>query len=210
MPAEILLTTSSGMPDVSGYYSHPTAVLDEGCCIGAGCRIWHFTHVSATAQLGEGCSLGQNVFVADGVKLGRNVKVQNNVSLYSGVECQDDVFLGPSVVFTNVLNPRAAVPRRGAEHYLPTRVAQGASIGANSTIVCGVNLGEYAFVGAGSVVTKDVPAYALVYGNPARQRGWMSTHGHRLTFDTAGRAVCPESQEHYQLTDGRVSRISPG
>lgn len=196
-------------PDASGYYAHPTAVLDEGCRIGAGCRIWHFTHVSAHAELGEACSLGQNVFVAEGVKLGRNVKVQNNVSLYSGVECEDDVFLGPSVVFTNVRNPRAAVPRRGAEHYQRTTIARGASVGANSTIVCGVRLGEYAFVGAGSVVTKDVPAYALVYGNPARQRGWMSTHGHKLTFDPTGRAHCPESQESYQLTDGRVSRISP-
>ncbi|RPD46463.1 N-acetyltransferase [Hymenobacter sediminis] len=198
------------MPDVSGYYAHPTAVLDEGCRIGTGCRIWHFCHVSAGAELGPDCSLGQNVFVAEGVKLGRNVKVQNNVSLYSGVECADDVFIGPSAVFTNVLNPRAAVPRRGASHYQPTRLAQGVSIGANSTIVCGISLGEYAFVGAGSVVTHDVPAYALVYGNPARAQGWMSTHGHRLTFDEAGHAICPKSQEHYQLTEGRVSRISPG
>ncbi|MCR5887983.1 N-acetyltransferase [Hymenobacter sp. J193] len=197
------------MADASGYYAHPTAVLDEGCRIGAGCRIWHFTHVSTGAELGEGCSLGQNVFVAEGVKLGRNVKVQNNVSLYAGVECQDDVFLGPSVVFTNVLNPRAAVPRRGADHYLPTRLAQGVSIGANSTIVCGVSLGEYAFVGAGSVVTKDVGPYTLVYGNPARPRGWLSPHGHRLAFDEAGRAACPETHEQYQLTDGRVCRISP-
>jgi UDP-2-acetamido-3-amino-2,3-dideoxy-glucuronate N-acetyltransferase len=198
------------MSDAPGYYAHPTAVLDAGCRIGAGCRIWHFCHVSGGAVLGEECSLGQNVFVADGVTLGRNVKVQNNVSLYAGVQCADDVFLGPSVVFTNVLNPRAAVPRRGDGHYLPTRLAQGVSIGANSTIVCGTTLGEYAFVGAGSVVTRDVPAYALVYGNPARQQGWMSTHGQRLVFDAAGRAVCPESKESYQLTDGQVSRISPG
>ncbi|WP_317238924.1 acyltransferase [Hymenobacter sp. 5516J-16] len=210
MPAEILLINSFGMPDASGYYAHPTAVLDEGCRIGAGCRIWHFCHVSAGAELGPECSLGQNVFVAEGVTLGRNVKVQNNVSLYAGVECADDVFIGPSVVFTNVLNPRAAVPRRGPGHYQPTRLAQGVSIGANSTIVCGVILGEYAFVGAGSVVTRNVPAYALVYGNPARLRGWMSARGHRLTFDEAGRATCPEGQEQYQLTDGRVSRISPG
>ena len=198
------------MSDTPGYYAHPTAVLDAGCRIGAGCRIWHFCHVSGGAVLGEQCSLGQNVFVADGVTLGRNVKVQNNVSLYSGVHCADDVFLGPSVVFTNVLNPRAAVPRRGDEHYLPTRLAQGVSIGANSTIVCGTALGEYAFVGAGSVVTHDVPAYALVYGNPARQHGWMSTYGQKLHFDGEGHATCSESKESYQLTDGRVSRISPG
>ncbi|GAB2795099.1 UDP-2-acetamido-3-amino-2,3-dideoxy-glucuronate N-acetyltransferase [Hymenobacter luteus] len=198
------------MPDASDYYAHPTAVLDEGCRIGAGCRIWHFCHVSAGAELGPDCSLGQNVFVAEGVMLGRNVKVQNNVSLYSGVTCADDVFIGPSAVFTNVLNPRAAVPRRGAGHYQPTRLGQGVSIGANSTIVCGVSLGEYAFVGAGSVVTRDVAPYALVYGNPARHRGWLSTHGRALRFGDDGRATCPESQEQYQLTDGLVSRISPG
>lgn len=198
------------MPDASDYYAHPTAVLDEGCRIGAGCRIWHFCHVSAGAELGPDCSLGQNVFVAEGVTLGRNVKVQNNVSLYSGVTCADDVFIGPSAVFTNVLNPRAAVPRRGAGHYQPTRLGQGVSIGANSTIVCGVSLGEYAFVGAGSVVTRDVAPYALVYGNPARHRGWLSAHGHALRFGDDGRATCPESQEQYQLTDGLVSRISPG
>lgn len=198
------------MPDTPGYYAHPTAVLDEGCRIGEGCRIWHFCHVSAGAELGAGCSLGQNVFVAEGVTLGRNVKVQNNVSLYAGVECADDVFIGPSAVFTNVLNPRSAVSRRGPEHYRPTRLGQGVSIGANSTVVCGTSLGEYAFVGAGSVVTRDVPAYALVYGNPARPHGWMSTYGHRLAFDETGRATCPESQQQYQLTDGRVFRISPG
>ncbi|OWP64633.1 hexapeptide transferase [Hymenobacter amundsenii] len=197
------------MSDASGYYAHPTAVLDEGCRVGAGCRIWHFSHVSGNAVLGEGCNLGQNVFVADGVTLGRNVKVQNNVSLYAGVECDDDVFLGPSVVFTNVRNPRAAVPRRGDAHYLPTRLGRGVSIGANSTIVCGVTLGEFAFVGAGSVVTRDVLPYSLVYGNPARPQGWMSTHGHQLAFDAAGNATCPESRDQYQLTDGCVSRISP-
>ena len=185
---------------VSVFYAHPTAVLDEGCRVGAGSRIWHFCHLAAGAVLGESCSLGQNVFVADGVTLGRNVKVQNNVSLYAGVVCEDDVFLGPSVVFTNVKNPRSAVPRRGEGHYQSTYLEQGVSIGANSTIVCGVRLGRYAFVGAGSVVTKDVPAFALVYGNPARQHGWMSAHGHRLQFDAAGRATCSESGEVYQLS----------
>ena len=185
---------------VSVFYAHPTAVLDEGCRVGAGSRIWHFCHLTAGAVLGENCSLGQNVFVADGVTLGCNVKVQNNVSLYAGVVCEDDVFLGPSVVFTNVKNPRSAVPRRGEGHYRTTYLEQGVSIGANSTIVCGVQLGRYAFVGAGSVVTKDVPAFALVYGNPARQHGWMSAYGHRLCFDEAGRATCPESGEDYQLS----------
>ncbi|UYZ62127.1 acyltransferase [Hymenobacter weizhouensis] len=196
------------MSEPLAYYAHPTAVLDEGCRVGAGCRIWHFTHVSAGAELGENCTLGQNVFVADGVRLGRNVKVQNNVSLYAGVECHDDVFIGPSVVFTNVLNPRAAVSRR--HEYRPTVLERGVSIGANATIVCGVRLGEFAFVGAGAVLTRSVPAYGLVHGNPARQRGWMSVHGHRLHFDGQGRATCPESHHIYQLTDGRVSRISPG
>lgn len=185
---------------VSAFYAHPTAVLDEGCRVGAGSRIWHFCHLAAGAVLGQDCSLGQNVFVADGVTLGCNVKVQNNVSLYSGVVCEDDVFLGPSVVFTNVRNPRSAVPRRGAAHYQPTYLERGVSIGANATIVCGVRLGRYAFVGAGSVVTKDVPAFALVYGNPARPHGWLSAHGHRLQFDAAGRATCPESGAAYQIS----------
>ena len=187
------------------FYAHPTAVLDPGCRVGAGSRIWHFCHLAAGAVLGENCSLGQNVFVADGVTLGRNVKVQNNVSLYAGVVCEDDVFLGPSVVFTNVKNPRSAVPRRGEGHYQPTYLERGVSIGANSTIVCGVRLGRYAFVGAGSVVTKDVPAYALVYGNPARQRGWMSAHGHRLRFDKTDQATCPESGETYQLSPDQAT-----
>ena len=191
------------MPDTS-YFAHPTAVIDDGCRIGVGSKIWHFCHLSAGAELGEACSLGQNVFVADGVKLGRNVKVQNNVSLYSGVECHDDVFIGPSAVFTNVLNPRAAVIRK--HEYQPTVLSRGVSIGANATIVCGVRLGEYAFVGAGSVVTQNVASYALVYGNPARPRGWMSAHGHRLTFNETGYATCPESGEHYQLINGEVSR----
>ena len=187
------------------FYAHPTAVLDAGCRVGAGSRIWHFCHLAASAVLGENCSLGQNVFVADGVTLGRRVKVQNNVSLYEGVTCEDDVFLGPSVVFTNVRNPRSAVPRRGAAHYQPTHLERGVSIGANATIVCGVRLGQYAFVGAGSVVTKDVPAYALVYGNPARPHGWLSAHGERLRFDAAGRATCPESREVYQLSPDKKS-----
>ena len=190
------------------FYAHPSAVLDAGCRVGAGSRIWHFCHVAAGAVLGEGCSLGQNVFVADEVTLGRNVKVQNNVSLYSGVLCEDDVFLGPSVVFTNVRNPRSAVPRRGAAYYQPTYLEQGVSIGANATIVCGVHLGRYAFVGAGSVVTADVAAYALVYGNPAQQHGWMSAYGHRLAFDETGHATCPESGEQYHLgPDQQVVRL---
>jgi UDP-2-acetamido-3-amino-2,3-dideoxy-glucuronate N-acetyltransferase len=190
------------------FYAHPSAVLDAGCRVGAGSRIWHFCHVAAGAVLGENCSLGQNVFVADDVTLGRNVKVQNNVSLYSGVVCEDDVFLGPSVVFTNIKNPRSAVPRRGAGYYQPTYLEQGVSIGANATLVCGVHLGRYAFVGAGSVVTSDVPAFALVYGNPARQHGWLSTHGHRLQFDKDGQATCPESGGQYQLsTDQRGIRV---
>ncbi|QJX49202.1 N-acetyltransferase [Hymenobacter taeanensis] len=188
------------------YYAHSTAILDEGCRIGDGCRIWHFSHVSAGAELGPDCSLGQNVFVADGVRLGRNVKVQNNVSLYTGVECADDVFIGPSVVFTNVLNPRSAVPRR--HEYRPTLVERGTSIGANSTIVCGVRLGEYAFVGAGSVVTTDVASYSLVYGNPARPHGWMSTHGHRLDFNSTGLATCPESGQKYRLSKNQVFPIN--
>jgi len=182
------------------YYAHPTAILDEGCQIGEGSRIWHFCHICAGAAIGEDCNLGQNVFVADGVTLGRNVKVQNNVSLYGGVICEDDVFLGPSVVFTNVRNPRSAVPRKGPGQYQPTYLEQGATVGANATLVCGVRLGRYAFVGAGSVVTHDVPAYTLVYGTPARPQGWMSAYGHRLAFDKNGRATCPESGEKYELS----------
>ena len=189
---------SHSTPD---YYAHATAILDEGCQIGEGSRIWHFSHICAGAAIGEQCNLGQNVFVADGVILGRNVKVQNNVSLYGGVICEDDVFLGPSVVFTNVKNPRSAVPRNGAGQYQPTYLEQGVTIGANATIVCGVRLGCYAFVGAGSVVTHDVPAYALVYGTPARPQGWMSAYGHRLTFDDQHRATCPESGEQYELSE---------
>ena len=183
------------------YYAHSTAILDEGCQIGEGSRIWHFCHICAGAAIGEHCNLGQNVFVADGVTLGRNVKVQNNVSLYGGVICEDDVFLGPSVVFTNVKNPRSAVPRKGPGQYQPTYLEQGVTIGANATIVCGVRLGRYAFVGAGSVVTHDVPAYALVYGTPARLQGWMSAYGHRLTFNDQHLATCSESGEQYELSE---------
>jgi UDP-2-acetamido-3-amino-2,3-dideoxy-glucuronate N-acetyltransferase len=196
---------------VADYYAHPTAILDEGCQVGRGSRVWHFAHISAGADIGEDCNLGQNVFVADGVTLGRNVKVQNNVSLYGGVVCEDDVFLGPSVVFTNVKNPRSAVPRKGAGHYQTTYLERGVSIGANATIVCGIRLGRYAFVGAGSVITKNVPAFALVYGNPARQHGWISAFGHRLAFDENGRAACPESGELYELLEGgaAVQPVNP-
>lgn len=188
------------------YFAHETAVIDEGCAIGAGTKIWHFSHLMPGCELGENCNLGQNVVVSPGVKLGRNVKVQNNVSIYTGVTCADDVFLGPSCVFTNVINPRSAVNRRG--DYLETRVGQGASIGANATIVCGNAIGDYALIGAGAVVTKAVPAYALLVGNPARQIGWVSEYGHRLAFDDTNEAVCPESQQRYALRDGRVRRLA--
>jgi UDP-2-acetamido-3-amino-2,3-dideoxy-glucuronate N-acetyltransferase len=187
------------------YFAHETAVIDAGAQIGAGCQIWHFCHLMPGAVLGEGCKLGQNVFVASGVVLGNNVKVQNNVSIYEGVTCEDDVFLGPSMVFTNVINPRSVVNRQGA--YQATRVGRGATIGANATIICGNQIGAFAFIGAGAVVTKDVPPYALVAGNPARQLGWMSRHGCRLHFDAQHRAVCPESGERYALLDGKVEVI---
>ncbi len=187
------------------YFVHKTAVVDTGCKIGKGTKIWHFCHLMATAVIGENCNLGQNVMVASEVILGNNVKVQNNVSLYSGVTCEDDVFLGPSMVFTNVINPRSAVVRKGK--YSKTKVGKGATIGANATIICGNNIGSYAFVGAGSVVTKSVPSYALVLGNPAKQVGWMSVYGHRLQFDAQGEALCPESGQAYQLTkQGLVCR----
>ena len=187
------------------YFAHETAVIDEGCTIGAGSKIWHFSHIMPGAVLGERCNIGQNVVVSPGVVLGNNCKVQNNVSIYTGVTCADDVFLGPSCVFTNVINPRSAVNRRDA--YLETHVGQGASIGANATIVCGHNIGAFAFIGAGAVVTKEVPDYALVVGNPARQMGWMSAYGHRLEFNAEGVATCPESKERYRLEGGRVKKV---
>lgn len=190
---------------VVNYFAHETAVIDDGCEIGEGVKIWHFSHIMPNCQIGDGCNIGQNVVVSPDVILGKNVKVQNNVSIYTGVICDDDVFLGPSMVFTNVTNPRSAVRRKN--QYQKTHVHRGASIGANATIVCGNDIGEFAFIGAGAVVTKDVPAYALVVGNPSRQVGWMSEYGHRLSFDEAGFAVCPESGERYQLRDGRVSKI---
>lgn len=186
------------------YFAHESAIIDEGCIIGNGTKIWHFSHIMPDCVIGERCNIGQNVVVSPGVKLGNNVKIQNNVSLYTGVECEDDVFLGPSMVFTNVINPRSAVNRR--DQYSKTIVKRGASIGANATIVCGHDIGEFAFIGAGAVVTKKVPAFALVVGNPARQMGWMSEFGHRLEFDVNGIAVCPESKEEYKLENNTVTK----
>ena len=186
------------------YQAHPTAVIDEGCEIGEGTRIWHFSHIMPHCKIGKNCSLGQNVVVSPGVVLGNNVKVQNNVSIYTGVLCEDDVFLGPSMVFTNVINPRSAVNRKN--QYAQTIVKKGATIGANATIVCGIELGTFAFVGAGSVVTKSVADYALVIGNPARQTGWMSEYGHKLLFNKDGTAVCPESNDTYRLQNGIVTK----
>jgi len=194
------------MKDKTNYFLHPSSFVDEGAVIGTGTKIWHFCHIMGTAQLGTDCNLGQNVFIGDQVKLGNNVKVQNNVSIYTGVTCEDDVFLGPSMVFTNVTNPRSAVNRRG--QYSKTQVGKGATIGANATIVCGHNIGAYAFIGAGAVVTKHVPAYALIVGNPGRQIGWMSEYGQTLLFDDDGKATCPESQELYQLVQERVKKIN--
>ena len=187
------------------YFAHETAIVDDGCEIGKGTKIWHFSHIMPNCILGENCNIGQNVVVSPNVVLGRNVKVQNNVSIYEGVTCDDDVFLGPSMVFTNVINPRSAVNRKS--EYLKTHVGKGASIGANATIVCGHDIGEFAFIGAGAVVTKTVPAYALVVGNPARQTGWMSEFGHRLEFDAEGIAFCQESGEKYKIENNRVSKI---
>lgn len=199
------LSTHQLMTTPTPYFVHETAIVDEGAQIGVNTKIWHFCHIMSKAVIGKDCSLGQNVFVANGVTLGNNVKVQNNVSIYEGVNCEDDVFLGPSMVFTNVYNPRSAVNRKN--EYMKTTVGKGASIGANATIVCGNDIGPFAFIGAGSVVTKEVPAYALVVGNPARQIGWMSEHGERLHFDENGEAVCPGSGEVYRLSENKVEKL---
>jgi UDP-2-acetamido-3-amino-2,3-dideoxy-glucuronate N-acetyltransferase len=187
------------------YFAHPSAIIDEGCEIGEGVKIWHFSHIMPGCKIGDGCNIGQNVVVSPKVVLGKNVRVQNNVSIYEGVICEDDVFLGPSMVFTNVTNPRSAVSRKN--EYKQTLVRKGASIGANATIVCGNEIGEYAFIGAGAVVTKPVAAYALVVGNPAKKIGWMSEYGHRLHFDEKGLAICEESKESYILENNRVRKI---
>ena len=189
----------------TGYFAHESAIIDEGCTIGCGTKIWHFSHIMSGCTIGRDCNIGQNVVVSPQVVLGNNVKVQNNVSIYTGVTCEDDVFLGPSAVFTNVINPRSAIARK--DQYRPTVVKQGASIGANATIICGHTIGQYALIGAGAVVTKDVKPYALVVGNPARQTGWVSEYGHKLKFDSNSIAVCPESGKRYKLTDGEVTEI---
>jgi UDP-2-acetamido-3-amino-2,3-dideoxy-glucuronate N-acetyltransferase len=187
------------------YFAHETAVIDQGCTIKKGTKIWHFSHIMSNSTIGENCNIGQNVVVSPQVILGKNVKVQNNVSIYSGVICEDDVFLGPSMVFTNIINPRSAIVRRG--EYQTTLVKKGASIGANATIICGNEIGEYALIGAGAVVTKSVLPYALVVGNPSRQIGWISEYGHRLRFDQNGEAVCEESGDKYKLQNNKVQKI---
>ena len=189
----------------TGYFAHESAIIDDGCTIGCGTKVWHFSHIMSGCTIGRDCNIGQNVVVSPQVVLGNNVKVQNNVSVYTGVTCEDDVFLGPSAVFTNVINPRSAIARK--DQYRPTVVKRGASIGANATIVCGHTIGQYALIGAGAVVTKDVKPYALVVGNPARQTGWVSEYGHKLKFDSNNIAVCPESGKRYKLTDGEVTEI---
>lgn len=189
---------------MSNYFSHNTAIIDEGCEIGEGTKIWHFSHIMPNCKIGKRCNLGQNVVVSPGVILGENVKVQNNVSIYTGVICEDDVFLGPSMVFTNVINPRSAIIRK--EEYKQTLVKKGASIGANATVICGNTIGDFALIGAGAVITKDVPAYALVVGNPAKQIGWVSEYGHRLTFENI-EATCPESSEKYKLENNAVTKL---
>ena len=187
------------------YFAHESAVIDNNCIIGEGTKIWHFSHTMSRCTIGNGCNIGQNVVVSPDVILGKNVKVQNNVSIYTGVICEDDVFLGPSMVFTNVFNPRSAIARKS--EYMKTLVKKGVTIGANATIVCGITIGEYAFIGAGAVVTKDVPAYALLYGNPAKQKGWMSEYGHKLNFNKDNIAVCPESNVKYILKNNIVKKL---
>ena len=187
------------------YFAHSSAIIDENCQIGEGTKIWHFSHIMSGAVMGKNCNLGQNVVVSPKVILGNNVRVQNNVSIYEGVICEDDVFLGPSMVLTNVINPRSAVSRKN--EYKTTLIKKGASIGANATIVCGNTIGEYAFIGAGAVVTRDVPAFALIVGNPGRQTGWMSEYGHKLKFDETGKAKCIESGDEYQLIGNTVTKI---
>ncbi len=193
------------MIKMANYFAHPTAVIDEGCEIGEGVKIWHFSHIMTGCKIGEGCNIGQNVFIASNVILGKNVKVQNNVSVYEGVVCEDDVFIGPSAVFTNIINPRSAISRK--KEYQKTIVKKGATIGANSTILCGNEIGEYAFIGAGAVVTKPVLSYELVTGNPAKQAGWVSEHGHHLKFNEEGIAVCAESGDEYELKNHSVSKV---
>ncbi|MEA2041402.1 MAG: acyltransferase [Bacteroidota bacterium] len=188
------------------YFSHETAVIDKNCTIGSGTKIWHFSHIMENSEIGENCNIGQNVVIAPDVILGKNCKVQNNVSIYTGVICEDDVFLGPSMVFTNVTNPRSAVVRR--HEFEKTTVRKGATIGANATIVCGHEIGEYAFIGAGAVITKKVKPYSLVVGNPAKRIGWMSQYGHRLQFDEDGFATCPESGQKYEYFRGKVKRLA--
>ena len=194
------------MMEEKQYFIHSSALVDEGCIIGKGTKVWHFSHIMPGCKIGERCNIGQNVVVSPDVVLGDNVKVQNNVSIYTGVTCDDDVFLGPSMVFTNVINPSSAINRR--DQYARTHVGKGASIGANATIVCGHNIGEYAFIGAGAVVTKNVPAFALVVGNPAKQLGWVGEYGHRLHFDANGMATCEESGQQYLLENNQVKRTS--
>jgi len=189
----------------NNYFVHETALVDEGAEIGEGVKIWHFSHVMPNCNIGDKCNIGQNVVISPGVILGKNVKIQNNVSVYEGVTCDDDVFLGPSMVFTNVINPRSAVNRRG--QYLTTHVGKGASIGANATIICGHDIGQYAFIGAGAVVTKTIAPYALVVGNPAKQLGWVGEYGHRLHFNKEGIAICEESKQEYKLENNSVTRI---
>ena len=189
----------------TSFFAHETAVIDPGCEIGEETRIWHFSHIMSNCIIGKQCSIGQNVVISPEVRIGNRVKIQNNVSVYTGVICEDEVFLGPSAVFTNVINPRSAVSRK--EEYKATLVQKGATIGANATIVCGVIIGKYAFIGAGAVVTKNIPDYALVVGNPARQTGWMSEYGHKLKFNPEGLAVCPESKEEYRLENGKITKI---